>query len=134
MNGNGNGATTLAYLRGEKDLLQERERLEQARKQFQSPGPAFLLNAGQKRKVERFWQVASLLQENSRMSLTEMSRKLKIPISSLFDTLKEVEKHFHFTIVPKEKEASATAPSPLEFTYQITIDPGEKEARNSLKE
>jgi len=50
-------------------------------------------------QVGRFWQVASLLQENSRMSLTEMSRKLKVPISSLFDTLKEVEKHFHFTIV-----------------------------------
>ena len=128
MNGNGVGATTLAYLRGEKDLFQERERLEQAREQFQSPGPAFLLNAGQKRKVERFWQVASLLQENSRMTLTEMSRKLKIPIRSLFETLKEVEKHFHFTIVPKEKEASATAPSPLEFTYQVTINTGEKEA------
>ena len=136
MNGNGNGATTLAYFRGEKDFLQERERFEQARKQFQSPGPAFLLNAGQKRKVERFWQVASLLQENSRMSLTEMSRKLKTPVTTLFETLKEVEKHFHFTIVSKEREeeASGTALSPLEFTYQITIDPSEREAENSLKE
>ena len=128
MNGNGNGATTLAYLRGEKDLLQERERFEQARKQLQSLGPAFLLNKGHKRRVERFWQVASLLHENSRMSLTEMSRKLRVPIATLFETLKEVEKHFHFTIVPKEKEASATAPSPLEFTYQVTINTGEKEA------
>jgi hypothetical protein len=70
------------------------------------------------------------------MSLTEMSRKLKVPISSLFDTLKEVEKHFHFTIVPKEREdeASGTAHSPLEVTYQITIDPSEREAENSLKE
>jgi hypothetical protein len=131
---NGNGATTLAYLRGEKDLLQERERFEQPRKQLQRTDQPYGLSKAQNRRRERFWQVASLLHENSRMSLTEMSRKLKVPISSLFDTLKEVEKHFHFTIVPKEGEASATASSPLEFTYQITIDPGEKRAENGLKE
>jgi len=134
MNGNGNGATTLAYLRGEKDLLQERERFEQPRKQLQRTDQPYGLSKAQNRRIERFWQVASLLHENSRMSLTEMSRKLKVPISSLFDTLKEVEKHFHFTIVPKEKEASATALSPLKFTYQIAIDPGEKKAENTLKE
>lgn len=32
----GVGATTLAYLRGEKDLLQEQARFAQARKQLQS--------------------------------------------------------------------------------------------------
>jgi len=134
MNGNGNGATTLAYLRGEKDFLQERERFEQAKKQLQRQDQPYGLSKAQRRRIERFWQVASLLHENSRMSLTEMSRKLKTPVTTLFDTLKEVEKHFHFTIVPKEKEASATALSPLKFTYQITIDPGEKETENSLKE
>jgi hypothetical protein len=51
------------------------------------------------------------------MSLTEMPKKRKTPVTTLFDTLKEVEKHFHCTIVPKEKEASATAPSPIEFAY-----------------
>jgi len=34
----------------------------------------------------------------------EMSKKLKIPVSTLFDTLKEVEKTFKFTIVLKDKE------------------------------
>ena len=136
MNENGNGATTLAYLRGEKDLLQERERFEQAKKQLQSSGPAFLLHEGQKRRLERFWKVASLLQENSRMSLTEMSRKLRVPIATLFETLKEVEKHFQFTIVPREreKEALATAPSLLELGYQLTIETSPKEAENSSKE
>jgi hypothetical protein len=38
------------------------------------------------------------------MSLVEMSRKLKVPVSTLFDTLKEVEKVFRFTIVLKDKE------------------------------
>jgi hypothetical protein len=135
MNGNGNGATTLAYLRGEKDLLQERERLEQARKQLQRADQPYGLNRAQQRRIERFWQVASLLQGNSRMSLTEMAKRLKVPVSTIFDTIKEVEKHFHFTIVPKDrkKEASGTFHSPLEFTYQITIDPGEKKAENTLK-
>ena len=56
--------------------------------------------------------VASLLHENSRMSLTEMSRRLKVPISSLFDTLKEVEKHFLFTIVLKESERDSPQRQP----------------------
>ena len=38
------------------------------------------------------------------MSLMEMSRKLKIPVSTLFDTIKEVEKIFRFTIVLKDSE------------------------------
>ena len=134
MNGNGNGATTLAYLRGEKDFLQERERFEQAKSQLQRQDQPYGLSKAQRRRIERFWQVASLLHENSRMSLTEMSRKLKTPVTTLFDTLKEVEKHFHFTIVPREKEASATVLSPLKFTYQITIDSGEKVTENTLKE
>jgi hypothetical protein len=38
MNGNVVGARTLAYLRGENDLFQEKERFEQARKQIQDSG------------------------------------------------------------------------------------------------
>jgi hypothetical protein len=58
------------------------------------------------------------------MSLTEMSRRLKLPVSTLFDTLNEVEKYFLFTIVlkDKEKDAKATDPSPFELAYQMTID------------
>jgi hypothetical protein len=131
MNGNGVGATTLAYLRGEKDLLQERDELGQIRKQLQNQAMGIGLSEAQKRKVERFWKVASLLQENSRMSITEMSKRLKYPISTLFDILKEVEKHFHFTIVLKdgEKDASGTASSPLEFGYQITMDASEEDGK-----
>jgi hypothetical protein len=135
MNGNGVGATTLAYLRGEKDLVQERDRFAQAREQLQSSVQPFGLSASQNRRLERFWQVASLQHENSRMSLTEMSRKLKVPISSLFDTLKEVEKHFHFTIKPKESERDAALQksTPLNFAYQLTIDTNERKAEKHLK-
>ena len=136
MNGNGNGATTLAYLRGEKDFLQERERFEQAKKQLQRQDQPYGLSKAQRRRIERFWQVASLLHENSRMSLTEMSRKLKTPVTTLFDTLKEVEKHFHFTIVPKESQRDTALQNgtPLDFAYQLTINPGETKAENTLKE
>jgi AraC-like DNA-binding protein len=135
MNENGVGARTLAYLRGEKDLLQERERIAQARQRFQDSGLAFWLNNAQKRRVERFWQVVSLLQENSRMSLTDMSRQLKISVSTLFDILKEVEKLFHFTIVLKEseKEVSIRNSTTAEFAYQVSIDKSEeKETLHSL--
>jgi hypothetical protein len=135
MNGNGVGATTLAYLRGEKDLVQERDRFAQARKQLQSSVHPFGLSASQNRRLERFWQVASLLQENSRMSITEISKNLKIPVATVFDTLKEVEKHFHFTILPKEtdKNASGKPSSALEFGYQVSIDTSEGEVGNGLK-
>ena len=129
MNGSGVGATTLAYLRGEKDLLQERERLEQAKKQLQSSGLAFWLSGAQKRRIERFWQVALLLQQNSRMSMSKMARKLKVPVSTVFDTLKDLEEFFHFTIVLKdrEKDSPRTNPSPPEFTYEVSMDTGQED-------
>ena len=109
------GARILAYLRGEKDSAREQERPAQVRKQLESTDLPSGLSGAQKRRVERFWQVASLLHENSRMSITEMLRKLKIPISTLFDTLKEIEKYFLFTIVLKDREKDATGriPPPL---------------------
>ncbi|MCJ7493887.1 MAG: hypothetical protein MUP68_06550 [Deltaproteobacteria bacterium] len=96
------GARTLAYLRGEKDLFQERERVAQVRRQLGASGLAFWMSETQRRKVTRFWQVVSLLQEDSRMALWEMSKRLNIPVSTLFDTQKEVQKYFHFTIVLKD--------------------------------
>jgi len=74
--------------------------------------------------MERFWQVASLLQENSRLSLTEMSRKLNLPITSAFDTLKDVQKLFHFTIVLKEREKDMSAENSLpgEPAYQVSVE------------
>jgi len=132
MNGNVVGARTLAYLRGENGLFQERERFEQARKQFQDSGFAPWMSDGQKRRVERFWKVASLLRENSRLSLPKMSRELKVPISTLFTTLKDVEKLFHFTIVLKEieKDVPVTDTTPLEFAYRVTIDTGAETGKN----
>jgi len=98
------GERTLEYLRGEKDLFEERKQLAEVKKKVESSDLSYWLTGRSKRRVERFWQVVSLLQENSRMSLVEMSRKLKIPVSTLFDTIKEVEKIFRFTIVLKDSE------------------------------
>jgi len=124
MNGNTVGARTLGYLRGETDMGRERERIAQVKKQFQGSSLAFWVSGAQKRRMERFWKVASLLQENSRMSLTEMSRKLKVSVSTLFDTLKDLEKVFHFTIVLKESamDASGKDPVTVGFAYQVSID------------
>jgi predicted transcriptional regulator len=87
------------------------------------------ITARNKRRVEGFWRVVSLLQENSRMSPVEMSGKFKIPVSTLFDTLKEVEKVFHFTIVLKDSEriVSPRDTIPVEFDYQFLIATGEED-------
>lgn len=124
MNGNAVGDKTLAYLRGEKDLFEERKRLAELRKKVESSNLSYWLTGTSQRRVERFWQIVTLLQENSRMSLVEMSRKLKIPVSTVFDTLKEVEKVFHFTIVLKDSERNVSLRDtiPVEFAYEVSID------------
>ena len=63
------GGRTLEYLRGEKDLLEERKQLAEVRKKVENSNLSYWLTGRSNRRVERFWQVVSLLQENSRMSL-----------------------------------------------------------------
>ena len=46
-------------------------------------------------------KVIPLLIEDSRMSLTELSRRTGVPISTIFDNLPRVREAFKFTIVPK---------------------------------
>ena len=67
------GERTLEYLRGERDLFEERKRQAEIKKKVETSNLSYWLTGASKRRVERFWQVASLLQENSRMSLVEMS-------------------------------------------------------------
>jgi hypothetical protein len=135
MNGNEVGARTLAYLRGEKDLFQERERFAQVKKQFHDSGLPSWLSDAQKRKAERFWKIASLLQENSRMSLTDISKELKIPISTVFDTFEELKKTFLFTIILKEseKDGQSRNPTAFEFAFQTssTAEEGVQSTLNS---
>ena len=103
------GARTLEYLRGERDLFEERKQLAELRKKVETANLSYWMTGANKRRVVRFWQVVSLLQENSRMTLMEMSRKLKIPASTVFDTLKAVEKHFQFTIVLRDNKSDISS-------------------------
>ena len=125
---NGAGNRTLGYLRGEKDLLEERKQLAEVKRKVEDSNLSYWMTGRSKRRMERFWQVVALLQENSRMSLREMSRKLKIPVSTLFDTLKEVEKVFRFTIVLKETENKVLLQDivPVEFAYEDSVDTSEE--------
>ena len=118
------GEKTLAYMRGEKDLFEERRELAELRKKVESKNLSYWLTGASKRRVERFWQVVALLQENSRMSLVEMSKRLGFPVSTLFETLKEVERIFDFTIVLKgnDKNAPLSGTIPVQSTYQFIID------------
>ena len=52
-----------------------------------------------------------------------MSRRLKIPISTLYKNIKQVEKFFRFTIVLKEGNIlTGNAPATFESSYQATTD------------
>ena len=117
------GERTLAYMKGERDLFEERRELAELRKKVESKNLSYWLTGASKRRVERFWQVVSLLQENSRMSLVEMSKRMKVPVSTLFETLKQVEKVFDFTILLKDNERNAplSGTIPVESTYQFII-------------
>jgi len=120
---NSAGARTLGYLRGERDLLEERKLLADVKKKVENSNLFYWLTGANKRRVERFWQVVSLLQENSGMSLMEMSKKLKIPVSTVFATLKEVEKVFHFTIFLKDSERNILLRDtiPIESVQEVLI-------------
>jgi len=121
---NEGGTKTLEYLRTEKDLLQDREQLAVAKKKFEDLNLAYWMTGVNEKRMERFWKVVSLLQENSRMSLCEMSKKLKIPVSTLYDMIKEVEKIFHFTIVLKDDKRKAPIRDsvPFGFAHQALMD------------
>ena len=123
MNGSSNGAKMLAYLRGEKDLFEERKRIAEIKRELRKTRLGYWLSYVEKQRVKRFWQIVSLLEEDARMSLTEMSKRLNIPLSTLFDCMKEVEKFFRFTIVLKDDERrifTRNAPVTFEFAYEIS--------------
>ena len=123
MNGNLVGAKMLAYLRGEKDLFEEREGIAQTRKQLKRSGLGYWLSNAESRRVERFWQVVSLLEEDARMSLTEMSRRLSTPVSTIFNCMEEVQKFFRFTIVLRDEESRILVRNVAvrcEFAYEIS--------------
>ena len=53
-----------------------------------------------------------------------MSKRLEIPVSTLFETLKQVEKIFDFTIVLKDSDKNVTLSGtiPVESAYQVLVD------------
>ena len=111
------GERMLGYLRGEKDLFEERKKVAEMKKKIEASNLTYWLTGASKRRVERFWKVVSLLQENSRMTLTEMSKRLKIPVSTLFDTLKEVEKYFQFTIVLRDNKSDISIRNTIAYEF-----------------
>jgi len=101
------GCQNIGVSKGRKRFVRGKKKGAELKKKVEGLNLSYWMTCVSKRRVERFWKVVSLLQENSRMTLTEISGKLKIPVSTLYDTLKEVEKIFQFTIVLKESERNA---------------------------
>ena len=53
-------------------------------------------------KDERMAQIIALLQKDGRAQLTEISKALNIPTSTVFDYMKEIRQQYDFVAVPKE--------------------------------
>lgn len=53
------------------------------------------------RKEMRIQQIVDLLNKNARAQLTEISRALGIPTSTVFDYMKEIKRNYEFTMERK---------------------------------
>ena len=52
------------------------------------------------------------------MRLTKISRKLKVPVSTLYEDIKHIKNFFRFTIVLKDDEIDAIGPN-FSFYYEL---------------
>ncbi len=60
-------------------------------------------------KEERAEKITELICEDCRISLTKIFKKINIPLSTVFDIVKEIEKHnkFKLEMVPKKQKVTA---------------------------
>jgi hypothetical protein len=93
------GERMLGYLRERKDLFEERG-WQRSKGRLR---PQLTLLVDRVLNMHKFWNVVSLLRENSRMSIVEMSRRPGDSGKHAVRHLKEVEKGLWFTIVLKEE-------------------------------
>jgi len=59
------------------------------------------------RKAERMLQFVRALAQDSRRPLTELSQELGIPVSTLWEYLRIVRKHYAFTLAAKDTVGAA---------------------------
>lgn len=67
---------------------------------------------------QRITDIVLCLKQNARMSLSEISRRTGIPVSSVFDYMKVIEEHFWFTAVPLNTGNAVRRTVLLETTVQ----------------
>lgn len=53
------------------------------------------------RKEMRMQQIVELLNKDARAQLTEISRALNIPTSTVFDYMKDIKRNYEFTMIRK---------------------------------
>ena len=82
------GARSLAYLRGELEFMRKQKEFTHS-----------LVFIGEKMNTVR--RIVEILFEDSRMPLTEISKRTGIPVSTVYDNIRRLREQFRFTIVPK---------------------------------
>jgi len=65
-----------------------------------------LIQEKRKKREEKIQQVVQILELNSRARLTTISRITGIPVSTVYDFIKQVRQVYNFTIISKSQNAS----------------------------
>ena len=81
------------------------------------------------RKAERMLTFVRALSEDSRRPLTDLSRELGIPVSTLWHYLHIVRKHYAFTLAAKDTVGAAEV-----FLLQAqTVQPNHEHAEQAIE-
>lgn len=84
---NRRGARTVGYLRSENEFPKRKS------------GTRSVIYISE--RMDTVKKIVPLLLEDSRMPLTEISKRTGIPVSTVYDNLHRIREAFKFTIVPK---------------------------------
>ena len=52
----------------------------------------------------KYKKIISILRKDGRATLSNMSKELSIPITTLFEYMKQIKEHYRFTIVRRQKD------------------------------
>jgi len=63
-----------------------------------------LISPSKRRQLERIQELIKLLQDDARMPCTEIGKRLHMPISTAFDYLKGLRRHYRLSLVLVERE------------------------------
>lgn len=57
-------------------------------------------------KQAKYKKIISILRKDGRATLSNISKELSIPITTVFEYMKQIKEHYRFTIVRRKKDGN----------------------------